>query len=1051
MSLTIQTTTDEHLAGKTVQRLVGKLARSGNVLLLAPSFAEVLQVQTTLADSGFSLGVEVATPRSWVRDRWDVWGDGRRMADGPARTLLMSQVLRQAPERDVLALGQTPGTIRLLCSLAEHGLPWMQDALRKHAEALTPAEVRAASLLPAYEELLHKNGLVEYATCACTLPQVLAESEVAIPPVALVGFSELARADRELVLELALRTDVTLVIRTGAASYGGQAQTMAQQVEHDARKRGVEVRHASQESQDDLGEKSGARRNAELERLLHALFRVQGAVSPTGAVRLLKSSGPLAEAELVARELEALASDELGEAVVVVPDVRRAWRELAPKLVARGLTVRANLSVPVLHTESGRAFMGYVRTVAQLVELGKSWPAPREGVDGTYVQVGNMDWWPPRELADFLLSDIAHVEPAKARALDISWRTDRLLSPADVLAQLQSAKATSGPVERATRELLRGRMGSAASKLLAPYVESGSGATLDASARLTSLAYEEATAVLASFLSVASTLKELGITADPSVESCVSLYELASMVELALGATSVALRPQAHATTECGCVLLVGRGAAASMPPGSFDVAVLCGLTSTDFAVPAGDGELEGMLGDLCIEGEPDALASQRTLFFKLCALPRRRLLLERPLFLADSHETYEAVMLTELLSCYEQEPPSVGLAEDDARANLSAAGGAPSSLASEVVAPAGCIDDSLRRLVTVPQEGRAELPGGLPVLSASQLESYLECPLKWFSLRRLRLGDNDAGFGPLEMGTFAHRVLELTYAQLFLEGAARLDAQDAKGMQHAREVLNAQFAAHREHQHMRSGSHPAYQALIPHGAQDEAAMDRLHRDLLSTLDYTAERLVGFEPKAFEWEFGRGRVKEDQNGLPAVAYAEYAGVRVTGTVDRIDINGQGQVVIIDYKHKGPTGFFAEYSSLARNNAAGDGAFVLPRRIQALLYAQVVRRAFADLRIVGALYLGTRGSHELAGAVDEAQANAIYGGTLGSRRANQVVVDQQETFGQDGERGMNALLDATEQAIAQKVQRLREGHIEADPIDAAACAFCPVANCERRLS
>jgi hypothetical protein len=46
--------------------------------------------------------------------------------------------------------------------------------------------------------------------------------------------------------------------------------------------------------------------------------------------------------------------------------------------------------------------------------------------------------------------------------------------------------------------------------------------------------------------------------------------------------------------------------------------------------------------------------------------------------------------------------------------------------------------------------------------------------------------------------------------------------------------------------------------------------------------------------------------------------------------------------------------------------------------------------------------------------------------------------------------MDAFLDATEEAIARKVDRLREGHIEAEPIDAAACSFCPVTNCERRL-
>ena len=48
------------------------------------------------------------------------------------------------------------------------------------------------------------------------------------------------------------------------------------------------------------------------------------------------------------------------------------------------------------------------------------------------------------------------------------------------------------------------------------------------------------------------------------------------------------------------------------------------------------------------------------------------------------------------------------------------------------------------------------------------------------------------------------------------------------------------------------------------------------------------------------------------------------------------------------------------------------------------------------------------------------------------------------------RGMDALLDATEDAIREKVGELLEGNVEARPLDKTACAFCPVMNCERRL-
>lgn len=1043
MSLTIVTTNEERLAGNALKRLVNDGCQSGGVVVMVPSFAEVLEVQKGLADEGVGLGVEVCTPDSWVRDRWDVWGDGRRVVDGPVRTLLVAECLREHAKGSEFELSQTPGTVRLLGSLAQRALPWLGEALRDCGNRLTPAERYAVSLLGAYERLLRKRGFIEGAECACLLPESLARAGASPSHVVLAGFDELSRATRELACGLAQIAEVTLVVCTAKTLFCEQAKLAANRLRKDAESHGLEVACAREEAD------KPAERDAELDSLLRALFR-KGAepLEPTGSVRQLLPSGPLAEAELIAREVAGLARENARDVVVVVSDVRRAWRELAPKLLAHNVTVRAQISVPPLETEPGRAFAGYVRTVAQLMELDATWPPPQELAEGTYVQVGDMGWWPPSELVDFLLSGISHVDPAKARSLDIAWRGNRLLSPADVLAQLQSAKMTSDAVERATRELLRGRIGSAASKLLAPFVAAGAGAPAGLR-RHTSLAHEEATAVLGAYLSVAGTLKELGLSADPELESFVSLSELAQAAEIALGSTRIALRVEAQAEHERARVLLVGRGAAASLASASFDAAVLCGLTSTGFAVSSAEGELEGILADLELEEEQNAIATQRAIFSRLCALPTKYLLLERPLFDADAKETYPAVMLTELLSCYGQKLPKSQLSEDHARANASATGAAPPKIEEEAVALAGNVDNSLRRLVVVPQEGMAELPDGLPTLSASQIESYLECPLKWFSLRRLRLGDNDAGFGPLEMGTFAHRVLELTFAQLFAEGKAVLDVRDVDAMVYAHGVLDEQFRTHVEHQHMRVGNRMAYQALIPHASKEESELERLHRDLSSTLEYLGARLQGYEPRAFEWGFGRGSKAREQEGLPMLAEATYAGVRVTGTVDRIDINAQGQAVIIDYKHKGPTGFFAEYAAFSGKGDQED-EFVLPRRIQSLLYAQVVRKAFPDLRVVGALYLGTRGTHELSGAVDEVQADAVFGDALGPRRAKQVVVERSQSYGQEGQTGMNALLDATEEAIARKIDRLREGHIEAEPCDAKACLFCPVSNCERRL-
>jgi hypothetical protein len=47
--------------------------------------------------------------------------------------------------------------------------------------------------------------------------------------------------------------------------------------------------------------------------------------------------------------------------------------------------------------------------------------------------------------------------------------------------------------------------------------------------------------------------------------------------------------------------------------------------------------------------------------------------------------------------------------------------------------------------------------------------------------------------------------------------------------------------------------------------------------------------------------------------------------------------------------------------------------------------------------------------------------------------------------------MAGLLDACEEAIAARIERMRAGCIEANPVNADACKWCPVLNCEKRLA
>ena len=1054
MPLSVQATTAEGLAtDELVSRVRGALSSRGRVVVLVPSFAQALDVQRALAARGLTLGVTVSTPLAWASERWEVWGDGRRVADGASRDLLAARVLRRACWSPGFPVADTVGTASLLADLSRVGLPWLTDGAAA-PDGSSEAERALVGLLPALDAELRAQGLVEGCEVMAEVPGALARAGVDVPPVILAGFGWLRRAERSLVEGLGERFDVCVLERGSAGAGGARAD--------------------------------------ELTELLATIFGpVSEPVRATGAVRMLLPAGPSAESELVCRAVDELVGEGCSDIVVVAPNAARAWRELSPRLAARGISSRAQLSCSMTELECGRAFMGYARSVARLAELAQGWPeavpvpdAPRKGT--VRVTLEDMSWWPPRDLSDFLLSEASHMVLGRARRLDAEWRANRLLTPRVLLDQLTSSKVVCPEVASATRELLRGRLGSAASKLLAPFVQ-GEGA---------SPAPLDVPAALGAVLDVARTLKELGVTADPSQGATVSLSELVSLAEAALSRGGIVLRPERAAQEARASVLLLDVAAASRLAPASADALVMLGQTSTESAVSEADDARAYVLRAWGVEEPPSAMELARERFRQIAQVPRRALVLERTLFGADGKECYPSVMLSEVMACYglgaEAKPSEISQSlgernvlsrsEASVSENVSLTGAAAASAGSETPAPAGRINESERELVSPPPEGMAA-EDSRPVLSASQIESYLECPYKWFSLRRLRLQDVDAGFTGAEMGTFAHRVLEVSRRELtaraqerlegthvladlrseradamqqsdyraevarLLESAQRspatrlpgsaLEEGDEEALEEARRVLGEEFDAHLSHQYQLVGGRRSVpQALVPHLAREHGQLAGLRRDLGTLLEFEQGLLRGFEPRFFEWGFGRG-------SSPKVAYA---GVLLTGTVDRIDVDAHGQAVVIDYKHKADRDFAKEYDVFGTDMEPG--SFSLPRRVQSLVYAQVARRAFPDLTVRAALYLCTKGAHALSGAVDENLVDVVFGPSF--KRTASVAVPRHETFGREGASGMEALLDASEEAIAQKMERLLAGDIEARPLDVQACEHCPVLNCERRL-
>ena len=487
---------------------------------------------------------------------------------------------------------------------------------------------------------------------------------------------------------------------------------------------------------------------------------------------------------------------------------------------------------------------------------------------------------------------------------------------------------------------------------------------------------------------------------------------------------------------------------AAELPACSCAALVLCDLDAGSYPVRLVEDGGTLLLEKLGLGRPVDALAASRRRFFRALSSACETVVCERVLNTEDASEAYPSVMFEELLDCYREAgageddratglpKPLVAFAmlagEDALHDNLALVcegvqprvGEGGATLSWELPA-AGAVSPEQRPRIVLPRSPREGLRGAdaALALSPSALESYLECPYKWFALRRLRLSEPDAGFGPLEMGSFSHNVLRSFYEHFREAGHAKVDSAT---LPEARALLGETFDRHLESQrNLKRSVNP----LIPRTAFERAETADLRKRLVRFLDREALLLPGFEPVRFEFDFG------SSEPFP------YAGCLLRGSVDRIDVNGAGQAVVIDYKGS----LNGDYALDSASPAAQAGGAVLPHKVQTLMYAQVARKVLG-LDVVGALYVSYGRDRRVSGAFDRT--------VVGEQDVPGIDVERCGVPGPAGEAlgvsSFGELVDAVEDRIARAVRTLADGCIGPDPRGGDPCGYCPVLACEKRM-
>lgn len=1012
-------------------------------VVLLPDADRAVAYRKRAADSGCSLmGVTVAAFGAWVRDLWELYGDGRAYVSRLEREALLRAACEQgvgccvdlesgkraqldgasgrcgsaepgdvrdgngrcesvegriADDGGASAGAGEPGALGLdrvaaVCVAAGVGLPAFDAAVRDAQrgvpagagalEGVTCAEAPVLRLIGGYLERIKQLVLVEPGQALALLPELLPQRPLRV----LLEDAAPLTPGQEAFFSACPWMDVEV-----RAASGSQGPVRAPE--------GVRVRFAFPS-----GQYAWPALLADIVRDSLGADADTGAAPASAAVPAAGGDGASDCEDAFGGADGCRVGQSIGTqaaaVVVAAKDPAALFGRVAPALVRQGHVVALRGQRCFADTAFGRAICSLRRFLDEGQAGGVSHIEGYGDIAAT-----DVERWDRADLADWALSPFSGMTKKAAFKLDADMRADRTARRSDLCARLRGDNPTFAAMER-----------------IALQLDDQAAVELEAAVRRMTNRSEawraEQLAALRALQRAAGAAKLAGLGADAAFDQVQRLKVNVSRIVAPRGCDGTAFGAPD--------VLMTDQNTAASLGSGSCKVLVAADLTSV--AYPAADPEDASrvLLEHLGVKRADSALARMRRVFFALEHAATDQLILERCLNDSSADPTYPCVVLEEFIDGYRDDPTATEdidnpyslpehlqdgmlLRGEEALCANDALSDAPASVAAHIEPPlTGAVSPEARSLVVLPRV----LQGGQvldePCLSPSQIESYLECPYKWFAQRRLRLDDLDEGFGPLEMGDFAHNALHSFYKHMSEDlGEAKVTPQL---LPQARELMADVLARHKALQpHLRQSEN----RLIPTSQVEHRELAELERKLMDYLDFEAELLPTFVPKYLEYDVACGGA------------VDYAGHKLLGTADRIDVDGEGRCAIIDYK-----------GSISGSYALGVREEGRLGKVQALIYAQVVRRTLG-LEPVGALYVCYGRRKMISGAYD---GRVIENAHLPNMRHKDCMC---------ADRPFSDVLDETEEAVAAALERMLAGDIRPCPETPEACKWCPVSSCSER--
>lgn len=765
-------------------------------------------------------------------------------------------------------------------------------------------------------------------------------------PVLIYGFDDLTELQFDAIETLGAVVDselfVSLAYEPGRVAFAGRAAAF-QRLEP------LASEHTQRQARPDYYAPGSRAALHHLERSL--LEESAERVAAGDAVSLLQGSSPRAEFELVAAEVRALL--DAGVAADAVAIVHRSPQRiaalLAEALSAKGVPHALRRRLAFADTAAGRGLLGALRCALGTGQLGDLLAWLR--VPGVLEQPRLADWLEARARR------IGALDAGRARSV---WEAERW--PLERIDRIAAAAAAGERelVDALLLELERlftARRGGSAALL--------AGRELDEAAAL---------AAGRRALEQLRELARLEPERSGGTEALAVLESLDFISGEEPGAGQVAvLDPLGLRARRVGVLFVCG------MQEGVFPAPPSPPL------IPEEQRRALAQASGLVLQAPADSLAAERYLLYAFVSRPHERLILSWHTAGEDGAPRPRSLFVDDVCDLFEPIPVRVAAPVAGSTAKES-------------------LGERPDRCIAPLRDGRvlAELRERR-LWSASSLELWSACPVKWFVERLLHADELGPDAEPLARGSLAHAALKLTFERLGERtGSARITPASVFA---AKELLGFALDELAE-------QYPL--SVAPERLP--GARRRLRIDLERYLDSAAERCSPLEPTHLEFEFGFD--DSDPSSPPPLDLGD--GVFVRGRIDRVDIGDGGEAVVYDYKGRAapPAARWLQDSSW-----------------QVALYMRVAQHALGK-RAVGGFYQPLAGK-ELAAR-----------GALDCEAAVELEVVRTDSLSHDE---FERLIDDCVAAARSAAVQARSGALAPQPDSCAyngGCSYPTICRCER---